>query len=85
MEYGLRYLGNGKVICMIYKLKLGSECIRQEEYLRVVLQLGIRMIFWFNQKWISMALRSVEAKNKATRTTGCDDIWLHKLLEDLYD
>jgi hypothetical protein len=38
MEYGLRYLGDGEVKLQgVFRLRLGRQCNRQEEHLRVLL------------------------------------------------
>jgi hypothetical protein len=46
--------------------------------------IGSSIIFWFNMKQGSMALRSVEAEYMEARMSTCEALWLRRLLFGLF-
>ena len=47
--------------------------------------MGSRVISWFSRKQSCVALSTAEAKYVTTCSTSCEEVWLRKLLSDLFD
>ena len=43
------------------------------------------MISWFSRKQSRVALSTIEAKYVAACSPSCEEVWLRKLLSDLFD
>ena len=47
--------------------------------------MGSCVISWFRRKQSCVELSTIEAKYVAACSTSCEEVWLRKLLSDLFD
>ena len=86
IDYGLKYEVNQKMNLEGYVDSdwVGSA-INRKSTSGCCFSMVLGVISWFSRKQSCMALSTVEAKYVTTCSASCKEVWLRKLLYDLFD
>ena len=86
VDYGLKYDANQRINLHGYVDSdwAGSAIERKSTY-GCCFSLQFGMISWFNRKQSCVALSTIEAEYVASCSANCEEVWLRKLLSDLFD
>ena len=86
VDYGLKYEANKKInmegfvdsncACSAIDRKITSRCC---------FSMGLGVISWFSMKQSCVELSTTEAEYVAACLASCEEVWLRKLLSDLFD
>ena len=62
-----------------------GSAIDRKSTLGCCFSMGLSVIYWFNRKRSSMALSIAEGECVVSCSASCEEVWLRKLLSDLFD
>ena len=85
VEYGLKYDMNKNINLDYYMDSYWVDSsIDRKSTLGCFFSMGSGVISWFSRKQSRVALSIAEAEYAATCSTSCEEVWLRKLLSDLF-
>ena len=86
IDYGFKYEANKKINLEGYvDSNWERSSIDRKRTLGCYFSMGSGVISWFRRKKSCMALSTAEAEYVASCSASCEEVWLRKLLYDLFD
>ena len=86
VDYGLKYEENHKINLEGYvHLDWAGSAIDRKSTLGCCFSMGLGVISWFSRKQSYMELSTTKAEYVTTCLTSCEEVWLRKILSDLFD
>ena len=86
VDYGIKYDANHKINLEVYvDSDWADSAINRKSTLACCFSMGSGVISWFSKKKSYVALSTAEAEYVAPCSASCEEVWLRKLLSDLFD
>ena len=86
VDYGLKYEASQKINLEGYvDLDWAGSAIDRKITSGCFFSMRSGVIYWFSKKKSCVALSTTEAEYVASCSASCEEVWLRKLLSDLFD